>query len=416
MSLNDPQWGRGSGSGGSNGDGDREPPRRPQRPNGEGPPDLEELWRDFNRRLNGLFGRKSGGSRGGGGGMGNFNVSPKGTGIGVLALLGVAGLLWVASGFYIVPEGQVGVVTTFGRYTETTRPGFRWRMPWPVQSSELVDILSLRKVEVGTRGRPERLKEALMLSDDENIVDIQFEVQFRIKDDGARDYLFNSRNPTSSVIQAAESAMREVLGRKTMDSVLYESRQQIADEVRERMQEMLDRYGTGILISAVAIQNAQPPEQVQAAFDDAVKAGQDRERQINEGQAYANDVVPKARGAASRLMQEAEGYRTRIVQTAEGDASRFRQILGEYQKAPAVTRDRMYLETMQQIFANTTKVMIDSHNSNQLLYLPFDKLMQQVTQEAMAPRSATVTPAPEPAPATDGRTRDSLRSRDREVR
>ena len=304
MSLNDPQWGRGGGSGGSGNDGEREPPRRPQRPSGDGPPDLEELWRDFNRRLNGLFGRRSGGgSRGGG--MGNFNVSPRGTGIGLAALLGVAGLLWLASGFYIVPEGQVGVVTTFGRYTETTNPGFRWRMPWPVQSSELVDILSLRKVEVGTRGRPDRLKESLMLTDDENIVDIQFEVQYRIKDDGARDYLFNSRNPTSAVIQAAESAMREVLGRKKMDSVLYESRSEIASEVRARMQEMLDRYGTGILVSAVAIQNAQPPEQVQAAFDDAVKAGQDRERQINEGQAYANDIVPKARGAASRLMQEA---------------------------------------------------------------------------------------------------------------
>jgi len=256
-----------------------------------------------------------------------------------------------------------------------------------------------------------------MLTDDENIVDIHFEVQFRIKDDGARDYLFNSKNPTAAVIQAAESAMREVLGRQKMDSVLYESRQQIADEVRIRMQEMLDRYGTGIMVSAVAIQNAQPPEQVQAAFDDAVKAGQDRERQINEGQAYANDVVPKARGAAARLMQEAEGYRTRIVQTAEGDASRFRQILAEYQKAPAVTRDRMYLETMQQVFTNTTKVMVDSRSSNQLLYLPFDKLMQQVTQDAMAPRPTTVTPAPEPAPAADGRTRDSsLRSRDREVR
>ena len=386
MSLNDPKWGRGGGSGGSGNDGEREEPRRPQRPSGDGPPDLEELWRDFNRRLNGLFGNKSARR---GGGLGNLGTSPRGTGIGLAAVLAVLTLIWIASGFYIVPEGQVGIVTTFGKYTETTRPGFRWRLPWPVQSSELVDILSLRKVEVGTRGRPERLKEALMLTDDENIVDLQFEVQFRIKDDGARDYLFNSRNPTASVIQAAESAMREVLGRKKMDSVLYESRAEIAAEVRNRMQEMLDRYGTGILISAVAIQNAQPPEQVQAAFDDAVKAGQDRERQINEGQAYANDVIPKASGAASRLLQEAEGYRTRIVQTAEGDASRFRQILTEYQKAPAVTRDRMYLDTMQ-----------------------------QVTQEAMTQRApSAATPVPEPAPPTsDGRTRDSLRSRDREAR
>ncbi|HTN48356.1 MAG TPA: FtsH protease activity modulator HflK [Burkholderiaceae bacterium] len=415
MSLNDPQWGRGGGSGGSNSEGEREPPRRPQRPNNDGPPDLEELWRDFNRRLNGLFGKKRGGPRGGG--LGNFGSSPRGTGLGFAALVLILGLIWLASGFYIVPEGQVGVVTTFGRYTETTSPGFRWRLPWPVQSSELVDILSLRKVEIGTRGRPERLKEALMLTDDENIVDIQFEVQFRIKDEGARDYLFNSRNPTAAVTQAAESAMREVLGRKKMDSVLYESRSEIASEVRQRMQVMLDRYGTGILVSAVAIQNAQPPEQVQAAFDDAVKAGQDRERQINEGQAYANDVVPKARGAASRLMQEAEGYRTRIVQSAEGDASRFRQILNEYQKAPAVTRDRMYVDAMQQVFTNTTKVMVDSRNSNQLLYLPFDKLMQQATQDAMAgPRVAPTAPATE-APATgDARTRDTLRSREREAR
>jgi membrane protease subunit HflK len=417
MSLNDPQWGRGGGSGGSNNEGEREAPRRPPRSGGDGPPDLEEAWRELNRRLNGLFGKKGGGPRPpGGGGAGSFG-SPRGTGIGFAALLGVLGLIWLGSGFYIVPEGQVGVVTTFGRYSETTSPGFRWRAPWPVQQSELVDILSLRKVEIGTRGRPERLKEALMLSDDENIVDMQFEVQFRIKDAGARDYLFNSRNPTAAVIQAGESAMREVVGRKTMDSVLYESRQQIADEVRKRMQEMLDRYGTGILVSAVAIQNAQPPEQVQAAFDDAVKAGQDRERQINEGQAYANDVVPKARGAASRLLQEAEGYRTRIVQNAEGDASRFKQILTEYQKAPAVTRDRMYLETMQQIFGNTTKVLVDSRNNNQLLYLPLDKLLQQATPETTAPRAA-VTPSPEPAAAAAGetRTRESLRSRDREVR
>ena len=318
-----------------------------------------------------------------------------------------------------MPEGQVGVVTTFGRYSETTAPGFRWRMPWPVQSNELVDILSLRKVEIGTRGRPERLKEALMLSDDENIVDIQFEVQFRIKDEGARDYLFNSkqsdgrRDPGGGVRDARSGGPQDD-GLGAVRIAGSRSRTRFAS----RMQEMLDRYGTGILVSAVAIQNAQPPEQVQAAFDDAVKAGQDRERQINEGQAYANDVVPKARGAASRLMQEAEGYRTRIVQTAEGDASRFRQILTEYQKAPAVTRDRMYLDTMQQVFANTTKVMVDSRTGNQLLYLPFDKLMQQVTQDATAPRAATVTPAPlEPAtPASDGRTRDSLRSRDREGR
>jgi len=419
MSLNDPQWGRGGGSNNSN-DGGRDGERKPQRPGNDGPPDLDELWRDFNRRLNGLFGRKGGGGNrpSGGGGFGGLRPNGRGTGIGLSAVVAVIALIWLGSGFYIVPEGQVGVVTTFGKYSETTPPGFRWRLPWPVQNSELVNILQVQRVEVGTRGRPERLKEALMLSDDENIVDIQFEVQFRIKDDGATDFLFNSRNPTAAVIQSAESAMREVVGRKTMDSVLYESRQQIAIEVRERMQQMLDRYGTGILITTVAIQNAQPPEQVQAAFDDAVKAGQDRERQINEGQAYANDVVPRARGLASRLMQEAEGYRTRVVETAQGDASRFRQILTEYQKAPAVTRDRMYIETMQQVYSNTTTVLVDARQSSPLLYLPFDKLMQQALQDAAAPARAAAPPAAETPPAAEAtRSRDtSLRSRDREAR
>jgi modulator of FtsH protease HflK len=414
MSLNDPQWGRGSGSGGSN-DGGREE-RKPQRPPNEGPPDLDELWRDFNRRLNNLFGKRGGGRRGGdGGGFGGLRPNGKGAGFGFAAVVAVVALIWLGSGFYIVPEGQVGVVTTFGRYVETTPPGFRWRLPWPIQSSELVDILSVRRVEVGTRGRPERLKEALMLSDDENIVDIQFEVQYRIKDTGAQDYLFRSRNPTAAVIQAAESAMREVVGRKTMDSVLYESRQEIAIEVRNRMQEMLDRYFTGILVSAVAIQNAQPPEQAQAAFDDAVKAGQDRERQINEGQAYANDVVPKARGLASRLLQEAEGYRTRVVENAQGDASRFGQVLSEYQRAPAVTRDRLYIDTMQQVFANTTKVMVDVKSGSQLLYLPFDKLMQQAMQDAAAPRPAPSV-VPDPGQVPEVRSRDTLRSRERDTR
>ncbi len=419
MSLNDPQWGRGAGSDNKD-DGDRSRSQRPGGGGQDGPPDLDELWRDFNRRLNNLFGRRGGG-RGDGGGPGGFKPDARGAGLGVLAILGAAVLIWMGSGFYIVPEGQIGVVTTFGKYNESTAPGFRWRAPWPIQAHEVVDVFSLQTVEVGARGRGDRLKEALMLTDDENIVDMHFTVQYRIKEgpEGARDYLFNSRGPREAVVQAAESAMREVVGRKAMDSVLYESRQEIADQVRKRMQEMLDRYGTGILISAVAIQNAQPPEQVQAAFDDAVRATQDRERQINEGQAYANDVVPRARGLASRLVQEAEGYRTRVVENAEGDAARFRQVVVEYNRAPQITRDRMYIETMQQVFSNTTKVMIDSRSGNNLLYLPFDKLMQQAiaeTNQQQQPR-ATVTPPPaEPTTPADARTRDATRSRDRENR
>jgi membrane protease subunit HflK len=426
MSLNDPQWGRGGGSG--SGDGKDDGERRPQRPGGQdGPPDLDELWRDFNRRLNGLFGRRGGGrGTGGGGGMGSFRPDAKGAGLGVLAILAAAVVIWMGSGFYIVQEGQVGVVTTFGKYDATTPPGFRWRMPWPIQSHEVVDVLSVRTLEIGARGRGDRLKEALMLTDDENIVDMHFTVQYRIKEDvsGARDFVFNHRftggSAAEAVTQVAESAMREVVGRRLMDAVLFESRQEIADSTRQRMQVMLDRYGTGILVLEVAIQNAQPPEQVQAAFDDAVKAGQDRERLINEGQAYANDVVPKARGTASRLMQEAEGYRTRVIETAQGDAVRFRQILAEYNKAPAVTRERMYLDTMQQVFTNSTKVMVDARGGNNVLFLPFDKLMQQVIAET-GPGGARVLPAPptqvvpDPAP-NDARTRDGARSRDRETR
>lgn len=437
MSLNDPQWGRSGGSGGDGKDdgaagddrdtrNDREPPRaqnnRPQRPGGQdGPPDLDELWRDFNKRLNNLFGKKTGGSgRGDGGGPtgGGMRPDARGAGIGALAVLAAAVLIWLGSGFYIVDEGRVGVVTTFGRYSESTPPGFRWRAPWPIQQHEVVNVLSLQTVEIGARGRGERLKEALMLTDDENIVDMHFTVQYRIKEtaEGARDFLFNSRGPTEAVQQSAESAMREVVGRKAMDSVLYESRQEIAEEVRKRMQEMLDRYGTGILISAVAIQNAQPPEQVQAAFDDAVRATQDRERAINEGQAYANDVVPKARGLASRLVQEAEGYRSRVVETAQGDAARFRQILVEYNRAPAITRDRLYLETMQTVFTNVSKVMVDTRSNNNLLYLPLDKLMQQAIAETNAgARMQSAPPAEVTAPAPD-RTRDAARSRDRETR
>jgi membrane protease subunit HflK len=420
MSMNDPQWGRG-GSGGDGGDPGRGP-RRP--PASDGPPDLEELWRDFNRRLSRLFGR--GGGSGDGGRFGSLPPDARRTGLGVVAVLAALALIWMCTGFYIVQEGQVAVVSTFGRYDSTTGPGFRWRAPWPVQAHEIVDVFSVRKVEVGTRSRgQDRLKEALMLTDDENIVDMQFEVQYRVKDgpEGARDFVFGSRfardgDPSLIVQQTAESAMREVVGNRKMDSVLYESRQQIADDVRLRMQAMLDRYVTGLYVSAVAIQNAQPPEQVQAAFDDAVKAGQDRERQINEGQAYSNDVVPRARGMAARLMQEAEGYRSKTIETAEGDAARFRQVLTEYMKAPAITRERLYIETMQQIFASTTKLLVDTHNSAQLLYLPLDRLMQQsAAPEAPAHAPGAAPPAAsEPSPSGDSRAQDAARSRDRESR
>jgi membrane protease subunit HflK len=421
MSLNDPQWGnRGSDDGGR------------KRPN-QGPPDLEELWRDLNKKLGGMFGKK-GGKRGGygrgdndGNGGGpppvEFNSRFLGGGIGLLAAIAV--LAWLASGFYIVDASQRGLVLQFGEYKKSTEPGLQWRLPYPIQSHELVNISGVRTVEVGYRGneRNKVLKEALMLTDDENIINIQFAVQYILNDPVK--YAFKTRVPEESVMQVAETAIREIVGKSRMDFVLYEGREQIAVDVANLMQSILDKYETGIHISKVTMQNAQPPEQVQAAFSDAVAAGQDRTRQISEGQAYANDVIPRARGAAARLSQEAAGYRQRMIATAEGDASRFEQLYTEYAKAPEVTRDRLYLETMQQIYTNTTKVMVDAKGQGNLLYLPLDKLMQAAG--AALPHAGTDAAAgrpdippvnllPQTLDRSDVRSRDAFRSRDREAR
>lgn len=422
FSLNDPGWGRNSGSGGPGGE---EPPRN--KPSGDGPPDLDELWRDFNRRLNGLFGRGggNGGSSGSGGGSGGGRPSLKGAGAGLGLIAGVAVLLWLASGFYIVPEGQGAAVLRFGEFKYLNdRAGFTWRIPYPIETHELVNVQQLRQVEIGYRSnvRNKVLKESLMLTQDQSIVDMQFAVQYRLSDPVA--WLFNNNPgpaPEELIRQGAETAMREVVGRKGVDQVLYEEKEAVAKESQKLMQSIVDRYKAGVSIVDVTIQQAQPPEQVQAAFEDANKAAQDRERLINEGRAYANDVIPKASGTAARLGQEADGYRQRVIATAEGDASRFRQVLAEYSKAPQVTRDRMYLETMQQVFANTTKVYVDSRNGgNNLLYLPFDKLIQQSGDAARAAPAPAVPAAPAErserteAPAEQGRAREGLRSRDRD--
>lgn len=378
FNLNDPGWGRGNNNG-------SEPPKRPQG-NGDGPPDLDEVWRDFNNRIGSLFGRKGGGgnNRPGGNRGGMTPPSPRGAriGLGVIALVAVG--IWAASGFYIVQEGQVAVVTQFGKYKSTSQAGFQWRLPYPIQNHEIVNVSQLRTFEVGFRGgaRNKVLPEALMLTTDENIVDMQFVVQYRLRADGAPDYLFMTRDPDDSVRQASETAMREVVGKQSMDFVLYEGRTTVASEVQALMQQILDRYQTGVQVSTVAIQNVQPPEQVQAAFDDAVKAGQDRERQINEGQAYANQVVPLASGQASRMLEQAEGYRAKVTGDAQGNTARFTSILAEYEKAPQVMRQRMYLESMQDIFTRASKVMVDTKSNNNMLYLPLDKIMHLAAQDA----------------------------------
>src|SRR5689334_23880242 len=394
MSLNDPQWGK---RGNQN----------------AGPPDLDEIWRNVNRRMNELFGRKREPQEGGGdGGRPHMHLPLGGAGL----LVALVVVIWLASGFYIVDEGRRGVVTRFGRFTETTLPGPRWHLPFPVEAVELVEFSQVKTIEVGYRNTPKNKidKEAVMLTDDENIIDIQFAVQYNLK--SAEDYVFNNRRPDQIVAYVAESAIREVVGKSKMDFALYEGREQIAKQTEQLMQQNLDRYGTGVSVQKVTLQNVQPPDKVQAAFDDAVKAGQDRERLKNEGEAYANNVIPIARGTAARLLQEADGYQSEVVQRAQGDAQRFNQVLVEYQKAPAVTRERLYLDMMQSVLGNSSKILVDQ-KSPSLLYLPLDRLIQQsappgaTTETPAAPPRAT--PPPDASMSIDtSRSREALRSRE----
>ncbi|MBT4385725.1 MAG: FtsH protease activity modulator HflK [Betaproteobacteria bacterium] len=392
MAMNDPRWGQN---------------------NNEGPPDLEELWRRFNKKLGG-FGQNGNGS---GGNKGAGRLPPIGGGIVIIIAL----LLWAASGVYIVDASERGVVFQFGRYLQTTQPGPHWHIPWPVGSKEIVNVSEVRTIEVGYRNnaRNKVPNEALMLTDDENIVDLQFAVQYVRTNPEA--YLFFNRDPDQAVKQMAESAIREIVGKSKMDFVLQEGREELAINARDLMQTVLDRYQTGITVSQVTMQNAQPPDQVQAAFDDAVKAKQDQERQKNEGQAYYNDVVPKAQGAAARLGQEAEAYRGRVVAAAEGEAARFESVLNEYSKAPKVTRERMYLDTMQAIFTNATKVYIDQKDNSNLLFLPLDKLIGSNTARSSSSFDVgmdQVNDIESGIGSNDeaARTRNAFRVRDRETR
>jgi membrane protease subunit HflK len=390
MSLNDPQWGKRGRS---------------------GPPDLDEIWRNVNRRVNELFGRRDSGD-GEPGGPPRSGIPLGGVGLLIVLVL----VVWLASGFYIVDEGRRGVVTRFGKYTQTTEPGPRWHLPFPVESVEVIDFSKIKTVEIhGNTPASRSARGLLLLTDDENITDALFAVQYRLKD--AKDNVFNTKNPDDVLVQVASTAISEVVGRSQMDFVLYEGRGDIAKKTETLMQEMLDRYGTGIQIQNVSVQDSQAPEQVRPAFDDAVKAKQDLERQKNEGQAYANDVVPRARGLASRLLQEADGYNTQVIQEAEGNASRFRQILVEYSKAPAITRERLYLDMMQSVLGSTSKVLMDQKSGNSLLYLPLDQLLKQAQAAPSAAASDAARAALPPSDAAvavdPSRGRELPRSRER---
>ena len=437
FNLNDSRWGRGDDASAPSerpegAAPENDPPKPAAAPQSQpdrrgaaqsGPPDLDELWRDFNRKLAGLFG---GGSkpRGGNGGAsgGGFQPDMKSAGIGVGLILGVLALIWLGTGFFIVQEGQQAVITQFGKYKSTVNAGFNWRLPYPIEKHELVFVSQIRSVDVGrdTVLKATGLKESAMLTEDENILDIKFAVQYRLSD--ARAFLFESKNPNDAVVQAAETAVREVLGKMKMDAALSEERDQIAPRVRALMQTILDRYKVGVEIVGINLQQGgvRPPEQVQSSFDDVLKAGQERERAKNEAEAYANDVVPRAVGSASRLKEEADAYKARVVAQAQGDAQRFRSVFAEYQKAPQVTRDRMYLDTMQQIYGNVTKVLVESRQGNSMLYLPLDKILQMnaAPQGEAASSPAAAQPAAPAAPVlnNDARSRDAARSRERDSR
>jgi modulator of FtsH protease HflK len=377
MSMNDPQWGK---RGGKN----------------DGPPDLDEILRKFNQKLSSLFGKKGGNESGDGSGAngpGGPTAAMMGGGFALAAALALS--VWLASGFYIVQEGTRGIELRLGKYSQTTPAGLRWRWPYPFETNEIVNVARVEAVEIGHRNNQKTKvpEEGLMLTEDQNIVDLQFAVQYTLK--SPEDYLFNNKDPGEAVRQVAETAMREIVGKSKMDFVLYEGRGDIAARARLLMQQILDRYKTGILISIVNLQNAQPPEQVQKSFDDVLRANQERERLKNEGQAYANDILPRAAGAAARLLEEANGHKQRVIANAQGDASRFTQVLAEYDKAPGVTRERLYLDMMQQVLQSTSKVVVDQKGGNSLLYLPLDKLMQ-TTQQSLSAVSGESTVAPRP--------------------
>jgi modulator of FtsH protease HflK len=421
FNLNDPRWGRGE----DKNEGQRSEGKGPN----QGPPDLDELWRDFNRKLGGLFGgRKRGGNGGnfGGGGNGNFQPDMKSAGVGAGLIAIVVVVIWMGTGIFIVQEGQQAVITRFGRYSATAGAGFNWRLPYPIERHEIVNVTQIRAVDVGRDNviRATGLKESAMLTEDENIVEIKFAVQYRLND--ARAWLFESKNPQEAVVQAAETAVREVVGKMRMDTALADERDQIGPRVRILMQSILDRYKIGAEVVGINLQQGgvRPPEQVQSAFDDVLRAAQERERAKNEAQAYANDVIPRAVGAASRLAQESEAYKARIVARAQGDAQRFKSLLTEYQRAPQVTRDRLYIDAMQDIYSNVTKVMVESRQGGNMLFLPLDRIMQQVAAGgAAAPQKdvppsqapASQAPATSPSSSTDARNRDT-RGRDRETR
>ena len=355
---------------------------------GDGPPDLDEMLKRLKSRL--------GGGRGGNGGGKTGTPLPGGLiGLVVVALV----LLWAASGFYVVDEQEQAVVLRFGQHVATTDAGLHWRMPWPIEAEEIVNVTGVR----ATRDR------ATMLTQDENIVDLELTVQYRVSDVNA--FVFNVADPDLTIRQVTKSSVREVVGQSRMDFILTEGREEIADRTKLLLQERMEEYGTGLFVTEVNLQQAQPPEPVQAAFADAIKAREDQQRLKNEAEAYANDRLPRARGAAARQVEEANGYREQVVAKAQGDASRFTQLLAEYREAPKVTRERLYLDAMGEVYGNNNKILIDVDKGSPLLSLPLDQLMRR---SGSGGSSTETLVSPQTMPRSgSGSELDNLRSRER---
>jgi membrane protease subunit HflK len=376
------------------------------------PPDLDEVIRSIQEKFGNLFG---GGSNNGSGAKPADGFSLKNLAIIVVAAL----IFWLASGIYTVDEGTRGVVTRFGAYTKTTQPGLNWHMPTPIEQVQIINVDQQRFIEIGYRSGGGQAsgsvpKEAMMLTKDENIVDIRLAVQYQVKD--AKDYAFNVLDPTSTLKQVTESVERGVIGHSDMDFVLTEGRSEIVMAIKSEIQSVMDTYKAGILITSVNLQDAQPPDQVQGSFEDAIKAREDKQRLINEAEAYSNDVVPKARGAASRIVQEAEGYKVKVIEQANGDVSRFTQLLTEYKKAPAVTRQRMYIEAMETVIGRSSNILVDVKNGNDIIYLPLDKLNNRPVDETSAPVINHEQAPPVLPPVKDIKVDNRAGSRDRDVR
>ncbi|HEY2605352.1 FtsH protease activity modulator HflK [Paraburkholderia sp. RL18-085-BIA-A] len=442
LSLNDPRWGRGDGN------GDRQRPNDPKRPpkDGEGPPDLDEMWREFNRRLSQIFGRKGGGAGGG------RPDNGRGARIGVGIVIGVLIAIYLGSGVFVVQDGQAAVVMQFGKYRYTAGQGVHWRLPYPFEAHEFVNVGQIRQVEIGRNNvvRLANVKDASMLTHDGDIVDVRFAVQYQVRK--PTDYLFRSVDPDQSVMHAAQAAVRGIVGARSTNEILDQDRETMRQQLMAAIQQSLDQYESGLAVTGVTIQSVQVPDQVQAAFDAAAKVHQENERAKRDAQAYVADLLPRAQADVARQIEDAKNYSDKTVAQAQGEADRFKQVYAQYSKAPAVIRTRMYMETMQQIYSNTTKVFVDSKNGNNVLYLPLDKLVEQNRQRladaaaatpgaagagAGAPQAASAaassgasaaaagtaaasapaaaeTPASQPASGASLRSRDAFRNRMRE--